>query len=193
MVQTLYPKKKLFETPLVGLERFDVEGLAVVVEDKLGNVFRWVKNASSTALIAKGCCLMKLTTVADDVHKRVLSPNAIGTGPATCLITLPAGVPMTGIAKSGSATGDHGFVLIDGTIKVSIRQTATAVQGQAGNHSIATTICVTNSEWGAPASSVINSSGGTVNFRGVQIMDPEYSLTTGAATVASAIVHVHCK
>ena len=187
-------QKVLFQTDLTDVESSDKEGLGTVRYESNGDAYRWIKNYGTTALVADGCCLMKLVTTAADVFKRVLSPNATATGPATCLITMPAGVPVTAIAESGNTnTGDHGWIHVEGVRKVSMRQTATAVQGQAGCHSIATTICVTNSEWGAPATSVIDSTnGGTVNARGVQIVDPAWSLTTGAATVASALVAIHC-
>ncbi len=186
-------RKVMFQTALTDLKTTDIEGLGVLREDEFGKKYRWVKNASTlTALIAAGCCLMQVTSVEGASFKRVLSPNAIGTGPSTTLITMPAGVPIAAIGPSGSATGDHGWILVEGLKKVSMRQTATATNGNPGCHAIATTICVTNSEWAAPVTSVINSSGGSLDPRHVLIVDNTFGLTTGAATVASALVQVKC-
>jgi hypothetical protein len=184
-------KKSLFQTALTDLETSDVEGLGVLREKSNGDVYRWVKNASGTALIAGGCCLMDFTTTKADIFKRVRSPNVPQTGPSTCLITMPAGSPETGIAASGANTGDHGWIKVAGIKKVSMRQSATAALQQPGCCAIATGICVTNSEWGKPYTGVINSTvGGVVNLRCVQIVSA--LATTGVATVASAIVQLRC-
>lgn len=184
-------KKKLISVPLTDLRTTDDEGLGTVYEHNDGNTYRWVKNSSGTALIAAGCCLMDFTTTKADIYKRVRSPDVASTGPSTCLKTMPAGSPVSGIAASGAGTGDHGWIQVAGIKKVSMRQSATAAQQQPGVCAIATTICVTNDEWGKPYTGVINSTvGGTVNLRCVQIVSA--LATTGVATVASAIVQIRC-
>lgn len=182
-------RKTLFQTALTDLETTDVEGLGVLrIEAEKG--YRYVKNACATALIAAGCCLMDFTTTAADIFKRVRNSDVPQTGPSTCLITMPAGSPVTGIAKSGASTGDHGWIQVDGIKRVSMRQAATAVQQEAGCFAIATGICVTNDEWGKAQTSVISSSGGGRFPRNVLIMSS--LATTGVATVASAIVQIRC-
>ena len=184
-------RKILFQTKLTDLETTDVEGLGVERDEANGYTYRWVKNSSGTALVAAGCCLMDFTTTTADAFKRVRSANVAATGPATSLITMPAGVPITGIGASGASTGDHGWILVKGLAKVSMRQTATAAQQQPGCCAIATTTCVTNSEWGKAYTGTIDSTnGGAVNLRCVQIVSA-YA-TTGVATVASAVVQVRC-
>ena len=185
-------KKVLWQTALTQLEGSDVEGLGQLREDELGGAYRWIKNSGSTALVAAGCCLMDFTTTAADIFKRVRSPNVAATGPSTCMITMPAGVPVTAIAESGgTGTGDHGWIKVAGITKVSMRQSAIAAQQNPGCCAIATNICVTNVEWGKPFTSVIGSvAGGQVALRGVQLVSA--LATTGVATVASAIVQIRC-
>ena len=186
-------KYVLKQTALTDLETTDLEGLGKEyeeVKDGVQNTYRWVKNASGTALAAAGCCLMDFTTTKADIFKRVRSPNAAQTGPSTCLISMPAGVPITAIAASGAATGDHGWIQVRGIKKVSMRQSATAALQSPGCYAAATTICVTNSGWGKPYTSVISSSGGPVYQRCVQLASA--LATTGVATVASAIVQIRC-
>lgn len=184
-------RKVLFQTALTDLETTDVEGLGVEREDEAGNVYRWVKNSCGTALIAAGCCLMDFVTTAADVHKRVRNSDVPQTGPATCMITMPAGSPITGIAKSGAGTGDHGWIQVAGIKQVSMRPSATDVQQAAGCLAIATAICVTNDEWGKPFTSVHGSATDTLHFvRGVQLVAS--LATTGVATVLSAIVQIKC-
>lgn len=185
-------RKVLWQTALTQLEGSDVEGLGKLREDEEGNTYRWVKNSSGTALIAAGCCLMDFTTTAADIFKRVRSADVAQTGPSTCLITMPAGSPITAIAESGgTSTGDHGWIQVAGIKKVSMRQTATAAQQEPGCYAVATTICVTNDEWGKAFTSVIGSiTVDKLNLRCVSIVSA--FATTGVATVASAIVQIRC-
>jgi len=186
------PEKVLFQTSLEDLETSDVEGLANLRRDSKGNVFRWVKNVSGTNLVADGCCLCRFVTTMADMDKFVLSSDTIGTGPATCLVTMPAGVPITGICASGSDTGDHGWVKVAGLHKVSMRGLTTAVDQQAGCRAIATT--VGTGVWGQCTTGVISGlTTGTaprVLARGIQMAA---SLAAGGiSTLASGIVRVNC-
>ena len=183
-------RKILFQTELTDLELTDIEGLGVEREDENGKIYRWVKNSGSTALIAAGCCLMDFTTTSADIYKRVRSSDVPATGPTTCLITMPAGSPVTAIADSGASSGCHGWVQVSGLKRVSMRQAATLTQQQPGCHAIATAICVTNDEWGKAYTSVIGSSGGQVFLRSVEIVSQ--FATTGVATVLTAIVNIKC-
>jgi len=182
-------KKILFQTALTDLETADVEGLGALREE-CNEAYRWVKNASATALIAAGCCLMDFTTTAADIFKRVRSTDVPQTGPSTCFVHMPAGSPVTGIAASGASTGDHGWIQVAGIKRVDMRQSATATQQEAGCCAIATGIAVTLDNWGKPYTGLISSSGGSVNLRCVQLVAS--LATTGVATVASAIVQIRC-
>jgi len=179
----------LKQTALTDLEITDLEGLGKEYEDS-NKTYRWVKNASGTALVAAGCCLMDFTTTQADIFKRVRSSDVPATGPTTSLITMPAGSPVSGIAASGASTGDHGWIQVAGIKKVSMRQSATAALQSPGCYAIATAICVTNDEWSTPYTSVISSSGGGVHHRGATLVSA--LVTTGVATVASAIVQLRC-
>lgn len=189
------PKKVMFGVAggvdgLVALHTSDVDNnLAAINEDEFGRVYRFVKNSSSTALVQNGCCLRKLgQTYPADAYKYVLSHDA-ATGPATCLITVPAGVPVTGIGASGSSTGDYGWIQVAGTRRVSMWQTATAAQQQAGCVAIGTTI--STGYWDKPVTGTIDSTnGGTVFYAGVRLAAS--LATTGVATAASALVEVRC-
>lgn len=188
------PRKVLFAEgggvdALKSLHTSDKEGLGVLFEDEFGRVFRYVKNASSTGFTAAGCCLMKLgQTTPKAAFQRVLSPD-VGTGPTTCLISMPAGVPVTGIGASGSSTGDHGWIQVAGPAKVSVWQSATAVDQEAGCMAAATV--TSGAAWGKGYTSTIDTdTGGTVNMRGIQFAAS--LATTGAATAASALVIVKC-
>ena len=184
-------KKQMWQTALTDLDTADLDGLGNLREDgSNGNMYRWVKNSSGTALIAAGCCLMDFTTTAADIYKRVRSSDVPQTGPSSCLVTMPAGSPVTAIGASGASTACHGWIQVDGIKRVSMRQAATAAQQQPGCLAIATGICVTTDEWGKAYTSVISSSGGGRYQRCVEIVSP--FATTGVATVLSAIVQIRC-
>jgi hypothetical protein len=184
-------KKILFQTALTDLETTDLDGLGEVREE--GNdAYRWVKNASETALVAAGCCLMDFTTTKTDIYKRVRSEQAAQTGPSTCYPSMPAGSPVTAIAASGASTGDHGWIQVAGIKKVSIRQAATPAQQSPGCYCIGTSVAHTTASdnWQKAYTSVISSSGGQVALRCAQIVSALAS--TGASTCASAIVQIKC-
>lgn len=130
-------EKVLFQTKLTDLATSDLEGLGTLRRE--GNkVYCWVKNASAyTALVAGGSSLVYNSTpaTADDLFKRVYTPSTACT--LTCSMSLPAGIPVTGIGVSGAAsTGDHGWVLKEGTTQATVFNGLTAVG--VGNILIAT-------------------------------------------------------
>ena len=170
----------------------DKEGLGVLYEDEYGRVYRYVKNAGSTALAAAGCCLKKLgATTAKGVVQRVLAPDA-ATGPATCLVRVAGGVPVTGICGSGSATGDHGWVQVSGPARVTIMPSSTAVDQEAGCCAIATTLFPATFPWGKGNTSTIDSTaGGVVTFNHVRFA-ASLGASTGVTTAHSGVVMVHC-
>lgn len=177
---------------LTSLQTSDTEGLGVLYEDEYGRVYRYVKNAGSTALQQSTVCLKKLgQTTVKTVNARVLAPDA-ATGPATCLATIPAGVPVTGIGASGSGTGAFGWVQVAGPAKVTVWQSATATQQEAGCCAIASGVTYSAGHcWDKAYTSTIDSTnGGTVFLNCVRIA--ESLATTGVATAASALVMIHC-
>ncbi len=187
-------KKILFQTALTDLEITDREGGLGQLREEGNESYRWVKNSSGTALKAAGCCLMDFTTTAADVFARVRSEQAANTGPTTCYTSMPAGSPVTGIAKSGASTGDHGWIQVGGIKRVSIRQAAADARSiqSPGCYCIGTSVAHTTASdnWQSAYTSVISSSGGQVALRCAQIVNE--LATTGASTCASAIVQLKC-
>jgi len=186
------PMKVMFQTDLEDLATSDKEGMGSLRFDSCGRVYRWVKNASGTALIAAGACLCKFTTTALDVEKRVMSPDVPSTGPSSCLVSMPAGSPVAAIAKSGSDTGCYGWIQVAGLKQVSIWCAAATVTQQPGCRVLATSVCNTYNSWDAAVTSVIDttSGGNDPRVRGVEIAS--LLETTGVSTAASAVVRIHC-
>lgn len=140
-------------------------------------VYRFVKNAGATALSRTGPCLELATSVEAAAKKRVISND--GAGAATAAVERAAGQPMTAIAKSGSDTGDHGYVVVAGAKRVSVQQLATALDiGMVCVASQAIT-----SAWLADDVYV------TATNHAVIV---KKVATTGAATAASALVDIKC-
>ncbi len=191
------PKKVLFAEGggvdgLKSLHTSDKEGLGVLFEDEYGRIYRYVKNAGATSLQQSGVCLKKLgATTAKGTLQRVLAPDA-ATGPATCMPSVIAGVPVTGIAPSGSATGDHGWIQVSGPAKVTMWQSATPTQQEAGCLAIASSVTSAGVHcWDKPVTQVIDSTnGGSIWLNCVRLV--ESLTTTGVATAASAIVNIFC-
>jgi len=181
--------KVLFQTKLTDVDTADLDGIGRLREED-EKAYRWVKNSSGTALIAAGCALMDFTETAADIFKRVRCTDVPSTGPSTCLVTMPAGSPVTAIGASGASTACHGWIQVAGIKRVDVRQSATAAQQEAGCYVIATGIAVTLDNWGKPYTSIISSSGGGVQLRCAQLVASLAS--TGVATVASAIVQLRC-
>ena len=184
-------RKTLFDVGggLTALQTTDVEGLGSLFEDQFGNTYRYVKNAGATAVVAAGGCFRDLgQTTPKGVLKYILPCDA-ATGPATALITMGAGVPVTGIAASGTATGDHGWIQVAGTKKVTLMQTATAVDQQAGCRAILTGL--STGIWGKCATNTIDSTNAGVVYHNVVEVAVGIA-TTGVATAVSAICHIKC-
>ena len=70
-------EKVLFQTALTGLELTDIEGVGILRTDEFGRIFRWVKNMSSTALIAAGACLRPVTSVSLGSIRRVYTTDVL--------------------------------------------------------------------------------------------------------------------
>ena len=181
-------KKVMWQTKLTDLRDSDVEGLGLLREDEYGRKFRWVKNSSATALIAAGACLQPVTGVALASVKKVYTTD-VGSE-VTASVKMPAGVAMTGIAKSGGTfTGDHGWIQVKGPKRVNFASSDTAMA--VGSRAIATS--------GQPASGCFdfayvetaNSATSAYAFgRYVQLL--EVPTTDGAATTISGAVDINC-
>ena len=143
-------EKVLFQTALTDLKTSDVEGLGVIRKDENGKKYRWVKNVSATALLYHGACLKALTSVLASMDKNVRSTDTATA--ATAQLSIPAGVPVTAIAASGSSTGDHGWVQVAGPARVSmvVSDTASAASGWPGWTAIATNLPTTDAGWDVP-------------------------------------------
>ncbi len=187
------PEKVLFAEGgnvdgLVSLHTEDKEGLGVVLRDEWGRGFRYVKNASATALVRHGCCLQKLSSTPLGSVRRVYAPD--GAAAATAVIHRPAGMPMTGIGKSGSSTGCFGWVQFEGPAKVSIWPSATAAQQVPGCVAIGTSTA--GGGWGVGRPITIASTvGGEVFTKGIVFAAPLATVTP--ATMVTALVELRCK
>lgn len=168
---------------LISLHTEDKEGLGNEFEDEKGNIYRYVKNAAATALVAKGSCYKKLGgTKVNDILKRVLSADA-STGSSSGLITMPAGVPMTGIGKSGSSTGCYGWVQVFGVQKVSVLHPATSATLKAGAFVPMTSTSAR--AWGTPTANLA-----TYPYK---LVLAKSITTTTAATASTALVFIQCR
>lgn len=184
-------QKVLFQTALTDLETSDVEGKGRLRYEDDGKVYRWVKNISATALAYHGACLKALTSVLAGVNVNVRSNQS--TTAATAQLTLPAGVPVTAIAASGSATGDHGWIQVAGPAKVSMimSDTASAGSGAAGLISIVTNLPATDASWDVPEQlSADSATAAYIYVKGVRLAARLAEGTAGAAR--SALVEVCC-
>lgn len=185
-------EKVLFETALIELAVTDKEGLGTVRIDQQGKKYRWVKNLSATALLYHGACLKALTSVLGAINQKVRSTDT--TTAATAQLSIPAGVPVTAIAASGSATGDHGWVQISGPAKVSmvVSDTASAASGWPGWTAIATNLPATDAGWDVAEAPTANSASvAYVRLKGVRLLAKFAEGTAAAAR--SAAVEVMCE
>ena len=175
--------KRLIRVPLNEVRTGDEEVLGSLYPHK-GVVYRWVKNSSTTGLTATGPALVALTSVHTNVNKRVVSPDA---GVATGLPYFAAGSPVTGIACSGSDTGDHGWIACKGIRRVSVQQLVTALAVGECAIASATYNAAFASVYGATANSAT-----TANLYSRRIQLLSAVAATGAATAASAIADIQC-
>jgi len=178
---------QLIRVPLDELRTSDEQVVGSIHTDK-NKVYKWQKNAGSTSLVARACCLSLITSIADNMDTRVISPD--GAGASTGVIGVAGGMPMTAIGPSGSDTGDHGWVQCEGPAVVSVEQMVTAFT--AGLIAVATSALPATSPWGKPYSPTADSAS-TANLytRHVVIMEP--IATTGAATAVSTNVLIRCR
>jgi hypothetical protein len=178
--------KTLITVPLNELRTSDEEGLASLFEQN-GKVYRWVKNKGTTGLLAGGSCVTVFTSVPGAACARVICPT--GAGASTGLVTIPAGVPRTAIGPSGSDTGDHGWIQVRGTKKISVAQLTTAFAG--GERLVATSVLPATGAWGGQFAESADSATTSYHYsKHVQLLQP--IATTGAATAVSAVCDIQC-
>ncbi len=183
----------MFQTALTDLKTTDVEGLGVLREDEFGSTYRWMRNDAATALARGGACLANLSSAIADVDKGVYSPD-VSTGGATALMHIPAGVPMTDVGATGSSTGCHGWIQVEGKRRVSLIPSATAAQNEPGCFVGATSLEVlaATHAWGKPLSGTIDSTvGGNVNLRTLTLAGL-VDTVTDLGTAVSAAVYIRC-
>lgn len=186
--------KTLFQTALSDIvnnaaDRKDNLGELRYEDD--GKVYRFVKNISATALVRDWACLKALTSNPDKLNWNVRSVDT--TTAATAQLSIPAGVPQTAIAKSGSTgTGDCGWIQVAGPARVTmvVSDTANAASGWPGRIAICTNLPAT-ANWDVPESTSANSaSTGYLYVRGVRMVA---KMAEGTASNArSAAVEVMC-
>lgn len=104
--------KVLFQTELNQLATSDLEGLGVERKESNGDLYRWIKNAGTTAVVQGSPLLKLVTSLVDATNHRAIAPD--GAGASTAVIQNVAGIARTGIGASGASTGDHGWVLVKG-------------------------------------------------------------------------------
>lgn len=178
-------KKILWKTALTDLDTSDVEGIGVLRSDEFGNVYRYVKNKGTTALVKAGPCLKIVTSVAADAYKKVIAPD--GAGSATGVVERPAGIPVTGIAKSGSDTGAYGWVQCEGTARATFAGTDTA--RAVGQIAIATSA---DADAFDVAVDVTADADSTAYYYKNYVELINAPTTVGAATTHSGTVQIHC-
>jgi len=178
-------QKVLWQTALTDLSVTDQDGIGNLRYEDDGRVYRYIKNVGATALVRYGSCLKALTTVIANVNKGCRSPDFVTATGATAAMNMPAGVPVTAMAKSGSAiTGAFGYVQVAGPARVNMLMSDTTVCASTvpGRLSIATGLIAT-AGWTPPGDSHSNQ----IGVRLVQ------KLATGTAgAVRSASVEVAC-
>jgi hypothetical protein len=176
--------KDLITVPLNELRTSDVEGLGQTVE-RDGVIYRWVKNdATLTALVASGCCVRVVTSVAANAKTRV---HPMDCGPATGSIYCPAGSPVTGIGYSGSSTGDHGWIAVKGFQQVYVQHLVSVDTFLPGAVCVATADLPATQPWGPPK--VAYSDGFSITSKAVI---NKAVATTGIATAALCCVYLDC-
>ncbi len=184
---------------VTGLIRVPLSALRTNDEQVIGSLYevgqktyRYVKNAGSTALVARASCAELLTSVEAGMKTRVISPD-IMSGANTAIVGLPAGMPMSSIGGSGSGTGAYGWIQCKGPAKVSVIRTSTAIA--IGSFAIGTGTYPASAAFGIPyapsADSSVNSYSGIGRSRGVFIMSAMAS-TSAITHAASALVDIQC-
>jgi len=91
-------KKQLFITELTDFSKKDLEGVGSVRETADGNVYRWVKNADGSDLVAGQSVGYELTSV--DHYKSVNLTQS--------------GAYLAGVAMSAIPTGQYGWIQVSG-------------------------------------------------------------------------------
>ncbi len=176
----------LLRVPLSQLNTNDGQVIGSLTEIK-AKTYRYIKNAGSTALIARASCMEMLTSVEGGMKTRVISGDGINT--TTAFIGLPAGMPMSAIGPSGSDTGAFGWIQCKGPAKVSIHQMATAIA--VGSFAIGTSALPASQPFGkAYIRTADSATTAKLYSRGVIIMQAIAS--TGAATAVSCLVDIQC-
>ncbi len=181
-------EKILFQTTLTQLDTSDIDNRGTLRVDEYGKTYRYVKNVSATALVAAGACLKALTSVVTEMNKNVRSVDTATA--ATASIRMPAGVPVTAVAASGSGTGDHGWVQVAGPARVTMIMSDTAAwaSGTAGLVSICTNLPA-SAFWDVPQTDN-SASDANIVIKGVRLA---VQLVEGTAdTARSAAVEVIC-
>jgi len=185
---------RLIIVPLTGLRTSEEDQVLGSEYNHKGKTYRFVKNAGITDLQTVGACLTVNTSIANNIGKRVVAPS--GADPSTGAVGSvlnAAGVPMTAIQQSGSDTGDHGWVQVAGSRRVTMTQSATAADQYVGALAIASQAL--DGGWGRPilAAGLAQPATATPElFASRRVMLVDIHASTGAATTFSAVVDIQC-
>ncbi len=191
-------QKVLFQSALTDVHTGDREGVANVRIESDGKKYRYVKNVSATALVHYGAALKALTTTLVNLNKNVRSPDmTLDASMASAQLSMPAGVPQTAIAASGSLrTGAYGWVQIavPAIVNMMVSATTAAASSWPGRLSICTNLPA-SAFWDVPengADNAVTIASATKQFvHGVELLQKLVSGT--AANFRSATVEVRCE
>ncbi len=184
--------KRLIKVPLTELRTFDAEVAGSLYPHK-GKIYRWVKNAGSTALQRSAACLTLPTSAREAIGSRVVAPSGSGPlTPASANILMAAGVPLAAIGPSGSDTGDYGWILAKGVDSVAMANSETQADQQVGCFAIAS-VALDNA-WGPPLDPGTTPSTITPTKIASKrvVIAKAYTTVSTAASFVTAIVDVQC-
>ena len=106
------PRKTLFETSLEERSDTDIEGVGVLREDEKGNVYRWVKNLTPSAMPVNTWCSYPAADFSAS-SALVLTRVQLNMGPDATAVTL-AGVVVASAGLGVSASSAFGWIQVLG-------------------------------------------------------------------------------
>ena len=169
--------KTLFETTLTQVEITDIEGVGTLRYGTDGDVYRWVRNLSTTTAVValQPVCYDENNVGSADYYKSISEPET------TSLMCL-AGIAMTAMAASATNAKKFGWVQVRGYKNGVLHQNASTVIG-VGDSLIA-----------MDDSNYLNFStvDGTAPKYSNTIIALEITATTSAATEYSKDVYIKC-
>lgn len=180
--------KRLINVPLNEIRTYDAEVIGSLYPHK-GKTYRWIKNAGATDLQALAPCLTLPTAAVDQTFKRVVAPTGSKPAvPGSGAILGAAGMVVTAIYKSGSDTGDHGWIQAQGLAVINALQSETAADQLVGSIILATD--QSDAAWGVPVTPTTSVAPRAQAKKCV--IARSLTTVTGATTAASYVVDIQC-